>query len=243
MQINTIASEIIQLSSNGNFKKAFEMYNGIDHPTICYYLGIYAYNDDYDDLAKRKFIQGAKFGLTYPNEYYNNLHSNAIGQCIYYLLDKNLIRLDNSQKIMELIGLSYIYLSVSVNLIGNKAYQSYESRAKLLSMTQYETEAIGIMHHFGVESIGFPIVIAHDFYQSEMGTSTYLYNMSENEHTRELNSKALLMDVGITKYSGIQLDFEELTNTALKLHEKAFKNAESLLIYANLVKDKNSFFS
>lgn len=241
-EINLIASEIMQLSKNGNFKQAFEKYNHVKHPVICYHLGLYAYNDDYRDIATTKFIQGSKFGFTYPNDFSNTLHSDPIGQCIYYLLAKNLINQNDIQKRMQLIGLAYVYLSISINLIGNKAYQSYESRARLLTMQKYADEITSIMDYIGVKDIALPLIIGNDYYESYLGYSTYLYQ-SETPHTEELREKGISIFVNVvSKHFGGNLGLKVMLETASGVHKEVFHNAEILLNFANGLENKNYFF-
>lgn len=241
LDITQISNDIVQKSKNGNFKLAFDLYGDINHPVICYYLGLYAYNNDYDSLARKKFIQGAKFGLTYPNDFTENLHSNSIGQCIFLLLEKNLLGINDSQKIMRLIGLSYAYLSISINIIGNKAYQSHESRAKLLSIEKYSDEAASIMNSIGVEDVGFPLIVAYDFYESYLGYASYLFK-SETPYTDELRNKGMAIFTEISKSFRDKPSLEDLRDSGKKLHKTAFHKVKALLEYANELNDKNFLF-
>jgi hypothetical protein len=186
--LNKIISDISILSKKDCFLEAYSLYDNISHPVVCYLLGVNACNIDEYAIAKNKLIEASMFGFKYPNEYYLNLHSNSIGQSIYVLLKEELIEVSEHQKIITLLGLAFNYLTVSINLIGNKAYQSYETRANLFTISKYENESASIMNMLGVEDIGFPLTIANDYYQSFLGYSTYKY-FGENSHTEELRIK------------------------------------------------------
>lgn len=241
--ISSTASEIIRLSKSGNFREAYEKYNDVDHPTACYYLGLYAYNDDFEDIAEAKFIQGAKFGFSYPNDYINSLHSNSIGQCIFLLLDKELIHPEDIQKVTKLIGLAYTYLSSSIELIGDRAYQSYETRAKLLSMSEHSLAITSVMDYLGVQDISLPIIISNDYYQSGMGYNNYLFQSSSNPYSEKLIAKGLQIFTNIVyEHFEENIGLDQLNEMASAVHMVANLKAQDLLKFANQLTNKDFYF-
>lgn len=243
MNISGISSEIQKLSKCGEFEVAYDKYSIIKHPVISFYLGLYAYKNDYNEIAQKKFSEAARFGLDFPNECSENLYSNSIGQSIYYLLDRNLLVFSDRRTALTWIGIAYYYLTVSINLIGNKAYQSYETRAKLLSMDEYSQEVLMLMELFGLDPILVPFAVANDYYESYLGHTLYAYDLVGTEYIENLHDNAVSIFYNFGGQVLGEFTFDDLRESGRKFSDKVFRQSKQLLEQTDKVKGKDFFFN
>jgi len=232
-EILEMANQIRKLSKAGRFDEAYQTYKKVKHPELFYILGIQAYNLDHEDIAKKCFIEGAKFCTQGEHKYYNTIFSNSIGQCITLLFTQNLLRTQNNNVLKQLFILGHLYLSDSINMYGTKAYESYYSRYKLMKETKYTTLFVSVLEKFGVLVDAIPLMNASDLYESSVGYSSHLNNFMQAE---ELIDKAYnTLSIFISLFPDYNSTPEQLFDTGKMINNEYFKKMnDSKVIFTSL---------
>ena len=137
-------------------------------PVIFLNLGIAFLHKEDKENAKESFLSGIKLGSSFPNEFFDDIEIDSIGQCfamllIHYVIEK--INYDNFiNNAIKITALAYIYLSRCIELIPKKAYDSYRTRALLFKDHNYYV----IVNKLFSQNFEYPILlepfILSDFY-------------------------------------------------------------------------------
>jgi len=223
-----MANQIRTLSKAGRFDEAYQKYKNVNHPELFYVLGVQAYNLDFEDIAKNCFIEGAKFCTEGEHKYYNTIFANSIGQCITLLLTNNLIRTQDKNVLARLFIFGHLYLSNSIKTYGTKAYESHNSRYKLVNETNHTDLFASILKQFGVLIEAIPLMNASDLQQSSIGYANTPYFMN----AEELLNKAYKI---ITIYKSLHLEYDltpaEFFDTGKMMNDEYFKkmNASTII--------------
>jgi len=161
MQILQIQEQIQACRNWNQLQLLVTNYNNADNPDTFYHLGVGCILFDKYDEAKRLLIKGAKFGLKFPNEYFNTIFSDAIGQCFYNLV----CNLDSQD--YDTFVLAYVYLSNCAQLMPRQAFDSLRSRALLMKHQDSFTMSF-LFTYLGMGNLKEPLIIS-DLYFAGLG--------------------------------------------------------------------------
>jgi hypothetical protein len=223
-QLIAIGEKIREARNIGELINTYRKYGNIDHPMLHYDFGrSFAILGD-QAAAKDPILKGASHGLSYPCQYYETLHIDAIGQCLSDLVIRYPIKDDSVAR--KVSCLSYVYLSKCISRYRREAHDSYRTRALLFKdhedplIMQYVT-----MEVMGMGIITDPFIISDFYFASKATDSPYskYYAKAETLHEQ-------LGDLSIAGKDADEYSLEEMALIGEKRHYILFKELEKRYI-------------
>lgn len=216
----------------------FNKYKSYPHPEICYLLGVMFLNNNINDYSIKALIKGASFGLSHPSNFYNSLYSDCVGQC-YFLLSTN-FSIPNNEVSLKLVSLGYLFLSKCIELYPKEAFDSYRSRALLLSN---ELNSELIFRFVQSQSTSFfvklePFIISDCFFSSNSLNSPH-QNLMEYAKSYHYS----LEDESISGKDANDYTTEELAQLGTERHKDLFQNIEKKYCSNQLYLTLNELYS
>ncbi len=195
-------------------------YMEVAHPHVHHALGSSFWHFGKPDDAYYHLYRAASIGVRNKQEYWGTVFSDSIGASIAQLFFRGLIvRLPKGLDVFNLFVNGYMFLSSSIGLYGNRAFESLENRARMIIDTEKGTIFAGAM------SMGLRDVLAiSDFYRSSLGYS----ERGMMVYANELKSHAIyihksLEDISVNRRDADEYETEELVPLGQLRHETVYK--------------------
>jgi len=232
MDRNTIAAittDLLNCNSKDQvnlIKKRYEAYN---HPYKYYILGsAYDLHND-NQNAFHNYLNAAKFGIVYPNDFYNTYFSDSIGSSLYYLLKRYNYNQLNAEIIRKMFFISYIYLTDTIHFaqkLNIKAFESLENRAYLLAKFEHGYSQLLCGEYLNPFTFGNVLFISDFYYAFEA------YQEKGDIHRANIlfeNAKKIhnsLEDVNIEGIPASEYSLPEIADKGRDRHEFINQNIQ-----------------
>lgn len=219
-EIKVLSQEIHYCKDLETLRQLYNQKGNYNHPQICYEFGTAFLNMDDKDNAKKAFTQGAIYGIQYPCALYGDVLIEAVGQCLSLLMTK--FPIADKADAIKVTALGYIYLSRSIALNPENAYDSYRTRGLLFK----EHENKMVVRSLITDNVGLfifvePYIIS-DFYITSQAKDTPYKNLLQI--ARRIHRGLEDTTIGLKDADEYSLD--EMADLGEKQHQALFRTLE-----------------
>lgn len=200
-------------------------FKDIPHPNIGSRLGIrwiiYGYNEE----AFPNLVNSASFGLSHQSSWIQTGYANSIGQSTFLLLNEFKYDKSFDDVKYKLIANTFICFSGLIRAMGDNAYDSLRTRAKLFEMIEQEPVVAKFLKDYYYEGndLCIEILTLSDWVLSSIGYK----NAGELENAKDSLEKAKIAYrkiISLPQYSNFRnLHIGDLTKISEQNQEHLFQ--------------------
>ncbi|QQR86536.1 MAG: hypothetical protein IPJ76_18450 [Flavobacteriales bacterium] len=192
-------------------------YTAVAHPYVHFSLGSrYLYLGKLDN-AFYHLLQASSIGVRNKRAYWDTLFADSVGSSIAQLFSRELIaRIPRDLNTFHLFISGYMFLSSSIGLYGNKAYESLANRARMIMSCQHGADITAFLTYGGLREV----LAISDHYRSslgyaEQGMMDFAVNQKENAGTIH----QWLEDISVSGRDANDYQTEELVAIGQQRHD------------------------
>lgn len=169
-----VVNEINKAKNINDLEFVNSNYATVQHPHIGYRFGEKYIIFKDKKSAFKHLIHSASFGLNNTNIWINTGYANSIGHSFYYLLTQYDYNSEYNPILSKIFANSYIFLSVCILSMKERAYDSARTRGKLIDNFHHiATEKI--IADYNIDGTNFPkeMLSLGDYYLASIGLSKH----------------------------------------------------------------------
>lgn len=169
LRIARICMAIAAAQNEVGMQHAYTSASNLSDPHVPYYAANWYLMRNRADAAMPYLFESARMGIRLPNAFWNGKAADAVGSAIAFIFIHRKGGGDE-RSLSALATIGYGYLSKCIALLGVKAFDSYEHRARLMLRTQHLGHRInyGADGHQMATMLSEPFAIA-DFCDAAVG--------------------------------------------------------------------------
>lgn len=192
-------------------------YIAVAHPYVHYSLGSqYLYLGKMDN-AFYHLLQASSIGVRNKRAYWDTIFADSIGSSIAQLFSRELIaRIPGDLDTFHLFISGYMFLSSSIGLYGNKAYESLANRARMIMSCQHGADITAFLTYGGLREV----LAISDHYRSSLGYEEQgMMDFAVNERENAKTIHQWLEDISVNGRDADDYQTEELVAIGQQRHD------------------------